>query len=80
MTGREKMLRYDRKKETLWHGRREKKCRLGQERINSKIPGRLLRNRGMTLLGETIMGGAEYYQKIPLVFSLICINLAFASG
>ena len=44
MTGREKMLRYDwkrknaawdRKKETLWHGRREKKCRLGQERINS---------------------------------------------
>ncbi len=28
MTGREKMLRYDRKKETLWHGRREKKCRL----------------------------------------------------
>ena len=38
MTGREKMLRYDKKKETLWHGRREKKCRLGQERINSKIP------------------------------------------
>ena len=43
--------------------------------------GQLLRNRGMTflemfscekrgitLLGETIMGGAEYYQKNPLAF------------
>ena len=44
--------------------------------------GQLLRNRGMTflemfscekrgmtLLGETIMGGAEYYQKSPCFFS-----------
>ena len=28
-----------------------------------------LRKRGMTLLGETIMGGTEYYQKISLLFS-----------
>ena len=28
-----------------------------------------LRKRGMTLLGETIMGGTEYYQKISLHFN-----------
>ena len=36
MTGREKMLRYDRKKETLWHGRREKKCRVMTEPVTGK--------------------------------------------
>ena len=53
--------------------------------------GQLLRNRGMTflemfscekrgttLLGETIMGGAEYYQKNLLAFSLICFKLILA--
>ena len=33
-----------------------------------------LRKRGMTLLGETIMGGTEYYQKISLLFSWFVLN------
>ena len=55
--------------------------------------GQLLRNRGMTflemfscekrgitLLGETIMGGTEYYQKISLLFSLFALSLFLHSG
>ena len=40
----------------------------------------LMKTRDDSFLAGTIMGDADYYQKIPLVFSLICINLAFASG